>query len=59
MQSQVGNKLRQADSTFKVHLFTSCHSPFVWFSSGTSKFDFGPKSLKDFCKENDSFDFLE
>jgi len=37
----------------------SVRSPFVWFSSGTSKFDFGPNFLREFCKENESFDNLE
>jgi hypothetical protein len=37
----------------------SVRSPFVWFSLGTSKFDFGPNFLRKFCKENDSFDKLE
>jgi hypothetical protein len=55
-----GNNLWQADPNFKVQFFTYVRSPFfVWFSLGTSKFDFGPKFLKEFCKENDSFDKLE
>ena len=43
----------------KFNFLLSVRSPFVWFSFGTSKFDFGPNFLREFCKENDSFDKLE
>jgi hypothetical protein len=59
VQSRVGNNLWQADPAFKVQFFHYVRSPFVWLSSRTSKFDFGPNFLKEFCKENDSFDKLE
>jgi hypothetical protein len=59
VQSQVDNNLWQVDPAFKVQFFTSCQSPFVWFSSRIYKFEFGPNTLRDFCKENDYFDFLE
>ena len=38
----------------KFRFLLSVRSPFVWFSSGTSKFYFGPNFLREFCKENDS-----
>jgi hypothetical protein len=55
----VGNNLWQVDPTFKFSFLFSVRSPFVWFSSETSKFDFGPNSLKEFCKENYYFDSLK
>jgi hypothetical protein len=39
---RVGKNLWQADPTLKFNFLLSVRSPFVWFSSRTSEFDFGP-----------------
>jgi hypothetical protein len=43
VQSRVGNNLWQVDPTFKVQFFYFLSEVLLYDSSGTSKFDFGPK----------------
>jgi hypothetical protein len=43
VQSRVGSNLWQADPTFKVQFFYFLSEVLLYVSSGTSKFDFGPK----------------
>jgi hypothetical protein len=43
VQSRVGNNLWQVDPAFKVQFFYFLSEVLLYVSSGTSKFDFGPK----------------
>jgi hypothetical protein len=43
VQSLVGNNLWQADPAFQVQFFYFLSEVLLYVSSGTSKFDFGPK----------------
>jgi hypothetical protein len=45
VQSRVGNNLWQVDPAFRVHFFDFLSEVLLYVSSGTSKFDFGPKLL--------------
>jgi hypothetical protein len=43
MQILVGSNLWHVDPTFQVQFFYFLSEVFLYVSSGTSKFDFGPK----------------
>jgi hypothetical protein len=43
VQSLVGSNLWQADPAIQVQFFDFMSEVFLYLSSGTSKFDFGPK----------------
>jgi hypothetical protein len=48
VQSLVGNNLWQVDPTFQVQFFDFLSEVLLCVSSGTSKFDFGPKLPQEF-----------
>jgi hypothetical protein len=43
VHSLVGSNLWQVDPSFQVHFFYFLSEVLLYVSSGTSKFDFGPK----------------
>jgi hypothetical protein len=47
VQSLVGRHLWQADLVFQVQFFDFMSEVLLYVSSGTSKFDFGPKNSQE------------
>jgi hypothetical protein len=59
VQSRVGNNLWQVDPAFKVLFITFSQKYFCMIHRGHLSLTWVQKFLREFCKENNSFDELE